>query len=42
MMRQSSEPYGRVCDGDVVLTSYPMRRLCAWLSDMSRSLDYRY
>jgi hypothetical protein len=42
MMRQSSEPYGRVCDADVVLTSNPMWRLCARLSDMSRSADKRY
>jgi hypothetical protein len=42
MMRQSSEPYDRVCDGDLVLTSFPMCRVCARLSGMSRHGISRY
>jgi hypothetical protein len=42
MMRQSSEPYDRVCNGDFVLTAFPMDRVCARLSGMSRRRICRY
>jgi hypothetical protein len=37
MMRQSSEPYDRVRDEALSLISFPMLRVCARLSGMSRS-----
>jgi hypothetical protein len=37
MMRQSSEPYDRVCDEDLLLTPFPVCRVCARISEMSRS-----
>jgi len=42
MMRQSSEPYDRVAKGTLVLASYPMRGVCACLSEMSRRGFYGY
>jgi hypothetical protein len=36
-MRQTSEPYDRVAMETLVLTSFPMWRVCARLSEMSRS-----
>ena len=42
MMRQSSDPYIRVRDGDLVLTTFPVRRLCNRLSDLSSGGICRY
>jgi hypothetical protein len=42
MMRQSSEPYDGVCGEDLVLTSFPMDRVCARLSGMSRHAFCHY